>query len=268
MEILKGTRLFAQTRPRIVEEFADWLVVDKPALMQVHPSKPGDPNTLWHYLCDLLAYERITGGGVSIVNRLDRETSGLTLVAKTKTAARALCQQMEARRIQKTYTAIVLGWPAVERWDVDAPLLRQGLHHPSRIWLKQCVHPAGSSAQTSFEVLSLLEESTQSARRFALVRATPHTGRMHQIRVHLAASGHPLVGDKIYGPDEECYLEFIETSWTESLRERLLLERHALHAGGLLLEESGLRWESALPPDLAAFLQPLRHRGQCLTAPA
>jgi 23S rRNA pseudouridine1911/1915/1917 synthase len=83
---------------------------------------------------------------------------------------------------------------------------------------------------------------------------------MHQIRVHLAASGHPLVGDKIYGPDEACYLEFIETSWTASLEERLLLERHALHASGLLLEESGLHWQSELPADLAAFLAPLHCR--------
>jgi 23S rRNA pseudouridine1911/1915/1917 synthase len=258
MNCKQGIRLAATTRPRIVEEFAEWLVVDKPALMQVHPSKPGDCNTLWHHLCDLLAYERVTGGGVSIVNRLDRETSGLTLVAKTRTAARSLCQQMESRRIRKNYTAIVFGWPAQICWEIDAPLLRQGLHQHSRIWLKQCVHPAGSPAQTRFEVLALLQEPAPNARRFALIQATPLTGRMHQIRVHLAASGHPLVGDKIYGPDEGCYLEFIETSWTQSLKERLLLERHALHASGLLLEESGLRWEAELPPDLAAFLGPLK----------
>jgi 23S rRNA pseudouridine1911/1915/1917 synthase len=142
---------------------------------------------------------------------------------------------------------------------VDAPLLRQGLHKPSRIWLKQCVHPVGSSAQTRFEVLARLEEPAPLSRRFALVRATPVTGRMHQIRVHLAASGHPLVGDKIYGPDEGCYLEFIETSWTESLQKRLLMDRHALHASGLLLEESGLRWEAPLPADMEAFLAPLKN---------
>jgi 23S rRNA pseudouridine1911/1915/1917 synthase len=254
MEALQGIRLAARTRPRIVEEFDDWLVVEKPALMQVHPSKPGDPNTLWHYLCDLLAFERVNGGGVSIINRLDRETSGLTLVAKTRAAARTLCQHMEGRRIEKNYTAIVFGWPMQERWEVDAPLLRQGLHHPSRIWLKQCVHPKGSSAQTRFQVLARMEESYPPRRRFAVVRATPETGRMHQIRVHLAASGHPLVGDKIYGFDESCYLEFIETSWTASLRERLLLERHALHAGELLLEETGQKWEAPLPADLAAFV--------------
>ena len=76
--------------PRVVQEFAEWLVIEKPAFMQVHPSKPGDARTLWHHLCDLLAFERVNGGGISIINRLDRETSGLTLVAKTKAAARDL----------------------------------------------------------------------------------------------------------------------------------------------------------------------------------
>jgi 23S rRNA pseudouridine1911/1915/1917 synthase len=268
MEVLQGTRLAARSRPRIVEEFEEWLVVEKPALMQVHPSKPGDPDTLWHYLCALLAFERVNGGGVSIINRLDRETSGLTLVAKTRAAARSLCQQMEGRRIEKNYTAIVFGWPEQDRWEVDAPLLRQGLHQPSRIWLKQCVHPAGSTAQTTFEVLARLEEPAPLSRRFALVHATPVTGRMHQIRVHLAASGHPLVGDKIYGPDEGCYLEFIETSWTESLQKRLLMDRHALHASGLLLEESGLRWEAPLPADMEAFLAPLKNPAPGSIGPA
>jgi 23S rRNA pseudouridine1911/1915/1917 synthase len=257
MEVPQGTRLVARTRPRIVEEFEEWLVVEKPAQMQVHPSKPGDPNTLWHYLCDLLAFERVNGGGVSIINRLDRETSGLTLVAKTRAAARSLCQQMEARRIRKTYTAIVFGWPERDGWEVDAPLLRQGLYRPSAIWLKQCVHPAGSKAKTRFEVLARLEESASPERRFALIRAIPETGRMHQIRVHLAASGHPLVGDKIYGPDEGCYLEFIETSWTPALEARLRLDRQALHACGLLLEESGLGWDIPLPQELQGFLEGL-----------
>ena len=77
---------------------------------------------------------------------------------------------------------------------------------------------------------------------------------MHQIRVHLAASGLPLVGDKIYGVDETCYLEFIETSWTPSLQSRLLLDRHALHASGLRLEESGRSWDIPLPEDMVNFL--------------
>ena len=244
-------------RPQIVEEFCDWLVVDKPAQMAAHPSKPSDEKTLWHHLCGLLAYECINGGGISIINRLDRETSGLTLVAKNRAAARALCRQMEAHKIRKTYLAVVFGWPEHDRWDVDAPLLRQGTQTSSRIWLKQCIHPLGSAAFTSFETLTRLQSTDCFGNRFALVRATPRTGRMHQIRVHLAHSGTPLVGDKIYGPDENCYLEFIETSWTSSLESRLLLDRHALHASGLELEESTQSFESRLPEDLQRFLQRL-----------
>ena len=265
MEALPLTQTFAtppggsvrpvpRSRPRIVEEFEEWLVVEKPAQMAAHPSKPADMRTLWHYLCDLLAFECVNGGGISMINRLDRETSGLTLVAKYRGAARSLCRQMAAHTIRKTYLAIVIGWPDSDRWEVDAPILRQGIHSPSRIWLKQCVHPEGSTAFTSFETLARLETGPASSQRFALVRATPRTGRMHQIRVHLAHSGHPLVGDKIYGHDEGCYLEFIQTSWTPALEARLLLDRHALHASGLYLEESGQFWEIPLPPDLEGFL--------------
>ena len=241
--------------PRIVEEFAEWLVVEKPAFMQVHPSKPGDARTLWHHLSDLLAFERVNGATISIINRLDRETSGLTLVAKSKAAARDLCRQMEARSIRKTYLAIVCGWPSVDVWEVDAPLLRQGTVRESRIWLKQCIDPTGSPAVTNFRTLARLKDRNQPEHRFALLEVHPLTGRMHQIRVHAAASGHPLVGDKIYGTDEGCYLEFIETGWTPSLETRLRLSRHALHASSLQLQESGLNWHSELPSDLQGLLE-------------
>ena len=88
--------------------------------------------------------------------------------------------------------------------------------------------------------------------KFALIRAIPHTGRTHQIRVHLASIGHPIVGDKIYGPDEQLYLRFIETGWTHELEQRLLLPRHALHSAKLAVEDER-KWTSALPPDLAEF---------------
>ncbi len=86
-----------------------------------------------------------------------------------------------------------------------------------------------------------------------MIRAFPETGRTHQIRVHLAHAGHPVVGDKIYGPDEGGYLEFIRTGWTPELAARLLLPRHALHSTVLRLPAAGLAWQSPLAPDLAAW---------------
>jgi 23S rRNA pseudouridine1911/1915/1917 synthase len=162
---------------------------------------------------------------------------------------------MENHRIQKQYLALVHGWPSASEWRVDAPLLRQGSLGPSAIWLKQAVHPQGAQALTYFQCLQNFEREIRGvSRRFALVHARPVTGRMHQIRVHLSQSGHSIVGDKIYGEDETCYLDFIQTGWTPDLENRLLLPRHALHASALTLEESRLSWSCPLPGDLQAFL--------------
>jgi len=241
-------------RPDIVAECGDWIVINKPPLLQVHPSKPSDEATLWHLMRHLLAFELTNGGQVSIINRLDRETSGLVLIAKSKAAARHFCQLMERGRIAKQYLALVWGWPAADEFTVDAPLLRQGIHHPSAIYLKQCVHPAGAVARTRFQVMRRFSRSPGPDGDFALVRAYPETGRMHQIRVHLAHAGHAVVGDKIYGPSEEHYLTFIRTGWTPALQEALLLRRHALHSAVLEIADDGLRWEAAPPGDFAEFL--------------
>ena len=237
----------------IIAEGEDWIVVDKPPHVEVHPSKPSGRLTLWDGMRELLAFELLNGGQVSIINRLDRETSGLTLVAKSRSAARTFCQQMESRRARKEYLALVWGWPAEDAWEVDAPLLRQGDRGPSRIYLKQAVHPEGYAARTRFRVERRFRRASSAGEQFALVRAFPETGRMHQIRVHLTHSGFPIVGDKIYGPDEGCYLEFIDTGWTPSLAARLLLPRHALHSTALAFEGAGLAWESPLAPDLASW---------------
>ena len=204
---------------------------------------------MWHLLRHLLAFELANGGQVSIINRLDRETSGLVLIAKTRAAARHFCTLMERGRIAKQYLALVWGWPAEDQFAIDAPLLRQGTRHTSRIHLKQCVHPAGAPARTRFQVVRRFTRDGP----FALVRAFPETGRMHQIRVHLAHAGHPVVGDKIYGPSEDHYLTFIETGWTAALEQALLLRRHALHSAVLEIPDDSLRWEAPLPRDIAAF---------------
>ena len=234
--------------PRVIAETDDLLVVDKPPFLRIHPSKPWQTDTLWNELRGLLAYEIANGGQVSIINRLDRETSGLVLIAKTRAAASRLSRLMEKRGIGKEYLALVTGWPAGDEWTVDAPLLRQGGVRPSPIYLKQCIHPDGAPALTRFRTG---QRFVRDGKKFALVRAFPATGRMHQIRIHLAESGHAVVGDKIYGPDEACYLEFIDTGWTPALAARLLLARHALHSCALITGDS--EWRTGLPPDLAEW---------------
>jgi 23S rRNA pseudouridine1911/1915/1917 synthase len=235
----------------IVAETDDFIVVEKPPFLLVHPTKPSSARTLWGELKQLLAFEIANGGQVSIVNRLDRETSGLVLVAKNAAAARRFGLLMQEQRIAKEYLAIVWGWPGWETNLVDAPLARQGAHTPSAIWLKQIIHPDGAPARTDFRVEQRFTRN--SGERFSIIRAFPRTGRTHQIRVHLASLGHAIVGDKIYGPDEKLYLEFIETGWTSELERRLLLPRHALHSAALAIE-GGERWTSQLPVDLASFL--------------
>jgi 23S rRNA pseudouridine1911/1915/1917 synthase len=229
-------------------------VVDKPPFLEAHPSKPNGRATLWDGLRELLAFELANGGQVSLINRLDRETSGLTLVAKTRDAARALHMDMQERLFRKEYLALVWGWPPAAEFEIDAPILRQGSRGPSTIYLKQAVHPEGAEARTAFRVEGRYTGTTSNGDRFALVRAFPETGRMHQIRVHLAHAGFPVVGDKIYGPDQSAYLEFIDTGWTPSLAQRLLLPRHALHSTALHLPARGLSWHAPLAPDLDTWL--------------
>jgi 23S rRNA pseudouridine1911/1915/1917 synthase len=234
----------------IVDETDDYVVVDKPPFLLAHPTKPNGQPTLWKKLRDLLAFEIANGGQVSIVNRLDRETSGLVLVAKTAAAARKFGLAMQEQRIAKEYLAIVWGWPDWETKTVDVPLDRQGKDRHSAIWLKQAIHPNGARAVTEFQVERRFTRS--ASEKFSIIRAVPRTGRTHQIRVHLASLGHAIVGDKIYGPDEKLYLEFIETGWTPALDRQLLLPRHALHSAKLAVNGEQ-EWSSKLPADLAQF---------------
>jgi 23S rRNA pseudouridine1911/1915/1917 synthase len=236
----------------IIDETDDYVVVVKPPFLLVHPTKPNGARTLWKELRELLAFELATGGQVSIVNRLDRETSGLVLVAKTAAAARRFGLLMQRRRLRKEYLAIVWGWPQWEQRIIDAPLDRQGKHQQSAIWLKQMIHSAGAPAQTEFRVERRFVRSAPPKNKFSLIRAVPRTGRTHQIRVHLSSIGHAIVGDKIYGADEQLYLQFIETGWTPELEQRLLLPRHALHSAKLAIEGER-EWNSRIPLDLAEF---------------
>lgn len=233
----------------ILHEDDERLIVDKPAHLLVHPSKPDGPPTLWHGLRALLAYELATGGQISIINRLDRETSGLTVVAKSAVAARRLGRAMMRREVHKEYLAITRGWPEADEFAIGVPILRAGEVEPSAVYVKQLAHPGGRPCRTSFKVEG---RWTRDGMPFALVRAFPETGRMHQIRVHLAHAGHPLVGDKIYTNDGRDYLEFLGTGWTSALAERLLLDRHALHSAAITVD--GRRWECPLPRDMREWM--------------
>ena len=251
-EVFRSARI-AQDNFRVVAEGRDWIVVDKPAGLLTHPTRPDGAPTLWDGLRQLLAYELANRGQLSIITRLDRETSGLVLLALTPERARALGLAMQRGLICKEYFALVRGWPEWGETTIDAPIIRQGEVRESPVWLKRCIDPHGAVARTD---VTLVRRFERDGEKFALVRAEPKTGRTHQIRVHLAHAGYPLVGDKIYGGREGgAYLEFIETGWTPRLAEELLLPRHALHASALRFPggAGGAEVRCGLPSDLQAF---------------
>jgi len=239
---------------RVIDESPDWLVVDKPAPLIVHPANLQPEPTLLGGIEALLQYEIANGQRPAIVTRLDRDTSGIVLVAKTTAAARELGMMMERREAEKEYLAIVHGHPPDDAWESREPILRAAEIGPSDIWVRQSPHPAGRPCHTRFTVERRFR---RAGRAFALVRCFPTTGRMHQIRVHLAATGHPIVGDKIYSGDGSEYLDWMKHGWTTGLGCRLLLPRHALHATRLEIPWIGGRvsWQSPLPTDLQAFAE-------------
>ncbi len=237
---------------KVIEESADWIVVNKPAPLIVHPANRKPEPTLLGGLKMLLAYEIATGARLAFVNRLDRETSGVVLVAKTTAAASELGCIFERREVKKEYLAIVVGWPEMDNWECREPLLRTGVTIESQIWVRQQVHEAGRPCHTQFRVEKRFE---RDGSKFALLRCFPETGRMHQIRVHLAHTGFPIVGDKLYLHDGQEYVDWMAHGWNAKLEKILLLPRHALHAASLELRWHGkaMRWEAPLPQDLREF---------------
>ena len=204
----------------IIHEDEFVLVVNKPAGLVCHPTK-GD------IYSSLISRIRLYLGADSeahLINRLDRETSGIILVAKSLQVARELRNLWEKREVRKSYRAIVQGIPAQPNGIIDLPL---GKDEHSIIAIKDTVRPDGAAAQTQY----WLERSFQrSEGNFSLLRVVPVTGRKHQIRIHLSSLGHPLVGDKLYGENEMLYLGFVKSELTEEHKKRLILENQALHA--------------------------------------
>lgn len=239
----------------VVYEDAAVLVVNKAAPLIMHPVGGKEEPSLLQGVSALLAYELACGGQVSLVNRLDRETSGLVLIAKSAAAAHELGCAMMNHAIRKTYQAIVHGHPAWQRACCAEPILRLADVAPTAVRVRQACHPEGRPCCTEVRVLRRIP-ARGALPSLSLVECRPITGRMHQIRVHLAHLGHPIVGDKIYGGDETRYLRFIAQGYTPELARELILPRHALHACSLSFPFAGrtIRVTSPLPAELAALL--------------
>ena len=212
--------------PRVEELFktiyedGELLVINKPAGLVCHPTKTDEYSSL-------ISRARLhlgPGAHPQLVNRLDRETSGVTLVAKSAEAARELRQIWEHRQVEKDYLAIVHGHPHEAHGVIAAPLGKD-LH--SRVVIKDCVRDDGAAAQTEYWVQ---HRFVHDEHPYARLLVRPQTGRKHQIRLHLAHVGHSIVGDKLYGGDEDLYLALVEDRLTPEQRRRLIFPHHALHA--------------------------------------
>ncbi|HEY54234.1 MAG TPA: RluA family pseudouridine synthase [Caldilineae bacterium] len=221
----------------ILYEDDDLIAVDKPAGMVVHPA-PGHEtgtlvNAILHHCPDLQGVGGVQRPG--IVHRLDKDTSGIILVAKHDRAHRHLQAQFKNRTIDKTYLALLIGQLEQREGRIDAPI---GRHPRQRKRMAVTSAEKGREAITEFTVEAYYGTTT-------LVAAHPLTGRTHQIRVHFASIGHPLVGDVVYGPRRDAYK----------------LGRHFLHAHRLHFlrpaDDASLDLVSPLPPDLQALLDRL-----------
>ena len=256
VRVSRGQRLTLRPDPRGAERSAelpeptvlhaddDLIVLDKPAGWLTHGADRAAGPDLVRFCAERFGVLPVEDDAdlarAGIVHRLDRFTSGVIVVARSLEALGALRDQFRARSVEKRYRALVAGRPRRERFEVDLPL------RPSRGQADLQLageHPAAKQARTEVELVARLGPAS-------LVEARPRTGRRHQVRVHLAASDLPVVGDPLYRPDAE------RRSALRDLGVTLPRGRHALHASGLTFDHprSGRRltFEAPLASDLQA----------------
>lgn len=223
----------------VLYEDEDLAVIDKPAGMTVHPGVGSEQGTLvsamlarWPEIARMNVDEKRAG----IVHRLDKDTSGLIVIARHDAARRKLMAQFQARTVEKTYLALLEKAPPTEVGRIDAPIARDASQRK-----RMAVVRGGRPAVTEYE---LIERNFKDGQALARIRL--HTGRTHQIRVHMAFIGCPIVGDSVYG----------------YRRQRLTLKRHFLHAARLCFDHprtgERLCFDSPLPPGLLDVLEKLR----------
>lgn len=228
-----------ELRTWIVYEDTRLLVINKPGDLVCHPSKAGP----WSSLVG--AAREYTGlPTIHLVFRLDRETSGVVVLAKDSAMAGRLQTAMQKRKVGKEYRAILTGEMSGPV-SVNQPL---GDDTASPVYVKTTVRPDGLPAITHFTPVA-------TNHGFTLAKVVTETGRKHQIRAHARWLNHPLVGDKIYGPDDRLYLDFIDHGWSDAMATKLLLPRQALHCTAIDLTGAGAPqvYEAPLADDLREF---------------
>jgi 23S rRNA pseudouridine1911/1915/1917 synthase len=228
------------------------IAVYKPSNLPMHEGGAYRKNTFSEVI------QNEFGLGLAAVHRLDRETSGIVICAQNKALRNDLSVYFRERQISKKYLAIAIGVPIQDYWEVDAPI---GLSKSTLFRTKQAVIEAGLPSQTSFKVL-------EKTARFTLLEVSPRTGRTHQIRVHAAHVGLPLVGDKKYHPNENIFLEYADHGFTENVEKNCFSERLCLHATAIsfIHPNSGQSYhiECPMPADMAKIWQDLKENDDLL----
>lgn len=231
----------------IISETEDWIALNKPAGLLSIPDREGKEISL-----KILLKERY--GNIFTIHRLDKETSGMIVFAKNEKAHRHLSLQFEERSAIKIYQGLVIGSLQEKKGSIDAPVAE----HPAKNGI-MIIHKNGKASLTDYEVL-------EDFRIYSFIQWVPHTGRTHQIRIHMKNLGHPVVCDPVYGDGKPLMVSSLKSKFKlskDAEEEKPILGRLALHAYRLSftdLDNKRIEMEAVLPKDLRATLQQLRKR--------